>query len=305
MRVVFMGTPEIAATCLEGLLTGGFDVVAVYTKPDTPQNRGMKLTQSPVKQLAQAHGVPVYQPAGFRDAARVEELRALKPDVIAVVAYGRILPQAVLDIPSRGCINIHASLLPALRGSGPVQWAVLRGLEETGVTAMYMAAEMDAGDMIATRRTPIDPNENAQSLLDRLAKLGAELLAETLTRLAQGPVAATPQDHTKATFAPMLTKDLCPIDWSRTPPGDLEPHPGPGPLACGHHGAAGQALSGLQGGPPGENHKPDPRHAPGRDPDRPGDGLRRGRRAGDPGFAGRRGKRMAAPDYFRGHPLAL
>ena len=152
MRVVFMGTPEIAATCLEGLLTGGFDVVAVYTKPDTPQNRGMKLTQSPVKQLAQAHGVPVYQPAGFRDAARVEELRALKPDVIAVVAYGRILPQAVLDIPSRGCINIHASLLPALRGSGPVQWAVLRGLEETGVTAMYMAAEMDAGDMIATRR---------------------------------------------------------------------------------------------------------------------------------------------------------
>lgn len=220
----------------------------------------------------------------------MEELRALKPDVIAVVAYGRILPQAVLDIPSRGCINIHASLLPALRGSGPVQWAVLRGLEETGVTAMYMAAEMDAGDMIATRRTPIDPNENAQSLLDRLAKLGAELLAETLTRLAQGPVAATPQDHTKATFAPMLTKDLCPIDWSRTPREIWNHIRGLDPWPVATMELQGKRFRVYQGGPPGENHKPDPRHAPGRDPDRPGDGLRRGRRAGDPGFAGRRGQ---------------
>ena len=140
MRIVFMGTPDIAAACLEKLLTEHMNVVAVYTKPDTPQNRGMKLTQSPVKRVALAHEIPVYQPAGFREAAAVEELRALKPDVIAVVAYGRILPQVVLDIPPRGCINIHASLLPALRGSGPVQWAVLRGLEETGVTAMFMAA---------------------------------------------------------------------------------------------------------------------------------------------------------------------
>ena len=217
MRIVFMGTPDIAAACLEKLLTEHMNVVAVYTKPDTPQNRGMKLTQSPVKRVALAHEIPVYQPAGFREAAAVEELRALKPDVIAVVAYGRILPQVVLDIPPRGCINIHASLLPALRGSGPVQWAVLRGLEETGVTAMFMAAEMDAGDMIATRKTPVDPNENAQSLLDRLAVLGADLLAETLKRLEQGPVAATPQDPSKVTFAPMLTKDMCPIDWTRSP----------------------------------------------------------------------------------------
>ena len=245
MRIVFMGTPDIAAACLEKLLTEHMNVVAVYTKPDTPQNRGMKLTQSPVKRVALAHEIPVYQPAGFREAAAVEELRALKPDVIAVVAYGRILPQVVLDIPPRGCINIHASLLPALRGSGPVQWAVLRGLEETGVTAMFMAAEMDAGDMIATRKTPVDPNENAQSLLDRLAVLGADLLAETLKRLEQGPVAATPQDPVQGHLCAYAHQGHVPHRLDQEPPGDLESHPGPGSLACGHHGVGGETVPGL------------------------------------------------------------
>ena len=216
MRVVFMGTPDIAATCLTRLLSAPVEVVGVYTKPDMPKNRGMKLEMSDVKKVALAAGLPVFQPTTFRDDAAVEELHNLKPDVIAVVAYGKILPQRVLDIPSRGCINIHASILPELRGSGPVQWAILNGLDETGVTAMYMAAEMDAGDIIEIRKTPIEPYENAQSLLDRLAKIGAELLCDTLARVENGTVTRTKQDESKVTFAPMLTKALCPIDWSRT-----------------------------------------------------------------------------------------
>ncbi len=216
MRVVFMGTPDIAATCLTRLLRAPVEVVGVYTKPDMPKNRGMKLEMSDVKKVALAAGLPVFQPTTFRDDAAVEELRNLKPDVIAVVAYGKILPQRVLDIPLRGCINIHASILPELRGSGPVQWAILNGLDETGVTAMYMAAEMDAGDIIEIRKTPIEPYENAQSLLDRLAKIGAELLCDTLARVENGTVTRTKQDESKVTFAPMLTKALCPIDWSRT-----------------------------------------------------------------------------------------
>lgn len=216
MRVVFMGTPDISATCLRRLVAEHFELVGVYTKPDMPKNRGMKLEMSDVKKAALEAGLPVYQPATFRDDAVVEELRALKPDVIAVVAYGKILPQRVLDIPRLGCVNIHASVLPELRGSGPVQWAILNGMTETGVTAMYMAAEMDAGDIIEIRRTPIDPYENAQSLLDRLAQIGAGLLCDTLRAIEAGTAPRTPQEHEKATFAPMLTKALCPIDWSNT-----------------------------------------------------------------------------------------
>ena len=175
-----MGTPDIAATCLTRLCDSGFAPVGVYTKPDMPKNRGLKLAMSEVKEVALARGLPVFQPTGFKDDAVVEALRALAPDVIAVVAYGKLLPQRVLDIPRLGCINIHASILPQLRGAGPVQWAILRGLTETGVTGMYMDAGMDTGDIIALRRTPIDPDENAQALLERLAALGAELLVELM-----------------------------------------------------------------------------------------------------------------------------
>lgn len=171
MRVVFMGTPQIAADCLSRLIADGFDLVGVYTKPDMPKNRGMKLAMSEVKEVALAAGLPVYQPATFRDDAAVEELRALRPDVIAVVAYGKILPQRVLDIPKLGCINIHTSILPALRGSAPAQWAILNGLDETGVTAMYLSAGMDEGDIIEIRKTPIEPLENSTALLARLAAM--------------------------------------------------------------------------------------------------------------------------------------
>ena len=185
MRVVFMGTPDIAATCLKKILSDGFDVVGVYTQPDRPKGRGMKMVFSPVKEVALAHEIPVFQPENFRADADVEALRSLRPDVIAVVAYGRILPQRVLDIPTGGCVNIHASLLPQYRGSAPYQWAVLDGLTETGVTAQHMALKMDAGDVIDVEKTAIGENETAGELLDRLAILGAALLSRVLVRFEQ------------------------------------------------------------------------------------------------------------------------
>ena len=215
MRVVFMGTPDIAATCLKKILADGFDVVGVYTQPDRPKGRGMKLVASPVKEVAVAAGIPVFQPENFREEETVEQLRALQPDICAVVAYGRILPQKVLDVPKYGCINIHASLLPKYRGSAPYQWAVLDGLTETGVTAMYLTREMDAGDIIAQRATPIDPDETVETLHDRLARLGAELLVETVEHLAEGTATRTPQEESQVTLAPMLSRALSPMDWSR------------------------------------------------------------------------------------------
>ena len=216
MRVVFMGTPDIAATCLTKILEDGFEVVGVYTQPDRPKGRGMKMVFSPVKEVALRHEIPVFQPENFREEETVKTLRSLKPDVCAVVAYGRILPQKVLDIPSLGCINIHASVLPAYRGSAPYQWAVLDGLKETGVTAMYLVREMDAGDIIDVAKTPIGENETAGELLDRLAVLGADLLSRTLTRLQNGPVDHVAQDASRVSFAPMLDKTMCPIDWTKT-----------------------------------------------------------------------------------------
>ena len=211
-----MGTPDIAATCLKQLIADGFDLAGVYTQPDRPKGRGMKMVFSPVKEVAIANEIPVFQPENFRDEETVEQLRTLQPDVIAVVAYGRILPQKVLDIPAKGCVNIHASLLPAYRGSAPYQWAVLDGLTETGVTAQHMALKMDAGDIIDVAKTAIDPDETAGELLDRLAVLGADLLSKTMKRIEKETVAGTPQDEEKVTFAPMLDKSMCPIDWNKT-----------------------------------------------------------------------------------------
>ena len=216
MRVVFMGTPDIAATCLKKILADGFQVVGVYTQPDRPKNRGMKLFPSPVKEVALAHNLPVFQPENFREEETVKQLAELKPDVVAVVAYGRILPQKVLDVAPLGFINIHASLLPKYRGSAPYQWAVLDGLQETGVSAMYLCREMDAGDVIDVAKTPIDPNETAGMLLDRLAVLGAELLSSTLSRVEKGEAKGIPQDESQVCYAPMLDKSMCPIDFTKT-----------------------------------------------------------------------------------------
>ena len=302
MRVVFMGTPDIARTCLEKILADGFDVVGVYTQPDRPKGRGMKMVYSPVKELALAHNLPVFQPETFRADETVEELRSLKPDVVAVVAYGRILPQRVLDIPPKGCINIHASLLPAYRGSAPYQWAVLDGCKQTGVTAMYLCREMDAGDMIDTAVTPIAPNETAGELLDRLAVLGAGLLSKTLTRMAQGNVEAIPQDGTKATYAPMLDKSMCPIDWSKTAQQvhdhvrGLHPWPVATAELAGTKFKIHSTVIADGSGTPGQIlalTKTGLLVAC-------GEGAVEIRQLQAEG-----GKRMAAPDYFRGHPLEI
>ena len=300
MRVVFMGTPDIAATCLKKILADGFDVVGVYTQPDRPKGRHMKLVASPVKEVAAAAGIPVFQPEHFREEETVTELRELKPDICAVVAYGRILPQKVLDVPPLGCINIHASLLPKYRGSAPYQWAVLDGLAQTGVTAMYLCREMDAGDIIDVSKTPIGENETAGGLLDRLAVLGAELLSKTLRRVEGGKVPAVPQNEAEVSYAPMLDKSICPIDWTKTAQQvhnhvrGLHPWP--------------VATMELQG----KTFKVHATHVV-EGSGRPGEilgltktGLRIACGEGAVeilSLQAEGGKRMAAPDYFRGHPL--
>ena len=300
MRVVFMGTPDIAATCLTKILDDGFQVVGVYTQPDRPKGRGMKMVYSPVKEVALAHDLPVFQPENFREDDTVEQLKALQPDVVAVVAYGRILPQRVLDIAPKGFINIHASVLPQYRGSAPYQWAVLDGQEETGVTAMYLCREMDAGDMIDVAKTPIGPNETAGELLDRLAVLGAELLSKTLTCVERGEATGIPQDAAKATYAPMLDKTMCAIDWTKTAQQvhnqvrGLHPWPVATAELAGTKFKIHTTVVVEGSGTPGtilELTKTGLRVAC-------GEGAVEIRSLQAEG-----GKRMAAPDYFRGHPL--
>ena len=213
MKIIFMGTPEIARDCLKTLYENGVEIAAVYTKPDTPKNRGMKMMQSPVKEYALSVGLPVVQPQTFRDDAVCEQLRAWNADLFVVVAYGKILPQRVLDIPPKGSINMHASILPKLRGAGPVQWAILNHEKETGVSAMYLNAGMDEGDVIEIRKTPISDTETAEELLLRLSVIAAELCLDTVHAIENGTAQAAAQDASAATYAPMLTKDLCPIDW--------------------------------------------------------------------------------------------
>jgi len=304
MRVVFMGTPDIAATCLKKLIATGSQVVAVYTQPDRPKGRGMKMVYSPVKEVALANEIPVYQPESFKDDQAVQQLADLQPDVVAVVAYGRILPQRVLDIPAKGCINIHASLLPAYRGSAPYQWAVLDGLRETGVSAMYLCAQMDAGDVIDVAKTPIGENETAGELLDRLAVLGADLLSKTLGAMEKGPVAATPQDESLVTYAPMLDKSICPIDWNKTAQ-QIHNHVRglhPWPVATMElQGTkfkvhATRVVEGTHNKIPGTVlalTKTGLQMAC-------GDGI-----IEILSLQAEGGKRMATPDYFRGHPLVL
>lgn len=212
-----MGTPDIAAVCLRRIHADGHEIVGVYTKIDTPKNRGMKLTPSPVKAYALEQGLPVFQPTTFQEDAVVEELAALAPELICVVAYGKILPQRVLDFPRYGCINIHASLLPKLRGAGPIQWSILNGDRETGVTAMYLSAGMDEGDMIDKLTIPIEDTDTTETLTGKLSDLGAELLSRTVAAIGNGTAARTPQDPAEATYAPMLRKDMAPIDWTKAP----------------------------------------------------------------------------------------
>lgn len=215
MRIVFMGTPDFAVPCLQRLLEDGHEVPAVFTQPDKPVGRHAVLTPPPVKQLALSRGIPVYQPTKMRDGTVAALLRELAPDCLVVVAYGRILPQEILDVPPRGCVNIHGSLLPRYRGAAPIQWSVIRGETVTGVTSMFMDAGMDTGDIIDTLTTPIGGNETAGELFERLAPLGARLLSTTLAAIADGTVTRRPQNDAEATMAPMLEKAMGRLDLTR------------------------------------------------------------------------------------------
>lgn len=217
MRIVFMGTPDFAAESLKKLIDEKYDVVGVFTQPDKPRNRGMQMSFSPVKEIALEHDIPVYQPTKLRDGEALKIITELNPDILVVVAYGRILPDDILAAAPLGAVNVHASLLPKYRGSAPVQWSVLNGDKVTGVSTMYLASEMDTGDIIYTDEIEIGEFETSGELFDRLMVMGAELLDKTLCDIENGVAPRTAQNHAEASYVTMLDKSMSPIDWNKTP----------------------------------------------------------------------------------------
>ena len=214
MRIIFMGTPDFSVPTLEALVASGHEVVAVVTQPDKPKGRGKEIHMSPVKECALQHNIPVYQPVRARDEAFVEEMRALNPDAMVVIAFGQILPKSLLDLPKYGCVNIHASLLPKYRGAAPIQGAVINGDKETGITTMMMDVEMDTGDMLEKTVVKLNPDETGGSLFDRLSLLGGSLILSTLGKLEKGEITPQPQDHEKATYVKKISKSMGDIDWT-------------------------------------------------------------------------------------------
>lgn len=306
MRIVFMGTPDFAAASLKALIDGGFELAGVFTQPDKPKNRGMKLSPSPVKELALFCGIPVYQPEKMRDGTALKILKSLEPDLLVVVAYGRILPDDILSLPPLGCVNIHGSLLPRHRGAAPIQWSVLSGDRITGVSSMYLASEMDAGDIIYTDETEIGEHESAGQLYERLKEMGARLLCRTLRDIEAGKAPRTPQDHALATMAPPLSKDMCPIDWRKNPREinkhicGLDPWPvATAELAGVRFNVFGAEYTGNQTDKPcGTIVSADPKR-----------GVEVACGDGDTILITRLqapgGKQMSAGDYLRGHPMTL
>ena len=215
MRIVFMGTPDFSVPTLEALVASEHEVAAVVTQPDKPKGRGKEIHMSPVKECALKHNIPVYQPVRARDEAFVEEMRTLKPDAMVVIAFGQILPKSLLDLPKYGCVNIHASLLPKYRGAAPIQWAVINGDEETGITTMMMDVGLDTGDMLERGVVPLAEDETGGSLFDKLSMAGGPLILETLEKLENGTAVRTPQPEAGVTYAGMLDKSLGNIDWTK------------------------------------------------------------------------------------------
>lgn len=297
-KVFFMGTPDFAAASLRALLEDGeIEVVGAFTQPDKPVGRKQILEAPPVKRLCLEYGVPVWQPKKLRDGTALEVIRNCAPDLIAVVAYGRILPDEILEYPRLGSVNIHGSLLPKYRGAAPIQWAVINGERETGVTAMFMASELDAGDTISARKTAILPGETAGELFGRLAPIGAELLCDTVKSLAEGTAKREPQNGAEATFAPPLTKELAKLDFSEPPERVVSKVLGLNPWPIAEFELNGQRMKAYRAEAATEAAKA---------PTVTKRGLLMPAAGGAvliteiqaPG-----GKRMNAADYFRGHPL--
>lgn len=216
MRIVFMGTPDFAVPSLQALIDAGHEICAVYTQPDKPKGRGYVLTPPPVKELALEHGIPVEQPPTLRTEEAFSSLQSYAPELIVVVAYGKLLPKNVLELPRFGCVNVHGSLLPKYRGAAPIQWAVLNGDRVSGVTTMYMAEGLDTGDMIYREETPVGPDETAGELFDRLAGMGAKLLLRTIQAIEDGSAPRTSQPEDGGTYASQLSKEMARIDWTRS-----------------------------------------------------------------------------------------
>lgn len=215
MRIVFMGTPDFSVPTLECLAASRHEVVAVVTQPDKPRGRGKEIQMTPVKEAALAHHIPVYQPVRAREHSFVEEMQALKPDVMVVIAFGQILSRELLEVPKYGCVNIHASLLPKYRGAAPIQWAVINGDQETGITTMMMDVEMDTGDMLEKTVVKLDPEETGGSLFERLSLLGGDLILSTLEKMEAGTLKPQPQNHEEATYVKKISKSMGDIDWTK------------------------------------------------------------------------------------------
>ena len=305
MRVVFMGTPDFAVSVLRRLVEDGWEVAAAYTQPDKPRNRGMKLTPTPVKEYAVTVGIPVYQPVSCRDEAVLAKLRGLEPDVIVVAAYGKLLPQELLDIPRAAAINVHSSILPQYRGAAPINWAILNGDRETGVTIQYMASELDAGDILLTKTTPIGPMEDAGQLYERLGVLGGEAASEALAQLRDGTAGRTPQIYgPQYQYASMLSREMSPMDWTRGAQELVNQVRGLIPWPCATTDVAGvrwkvfRALAGF------ETEK-----APGTIVSANDDGIAvacgNGRSLVIKELQADGGKRMSAGAYLRGHPIKI
>ena len=302
MRILFMGTPDFAVASLKRLVEDGHDVCGVFTQPDKPKNRGHKMAFSPVKEYALTVALPVYQPMKMRDGEALRIVRELAPELIVVAAYGRILPEDILSTPAYGSINVHSSVLPKYRGAAPINWAILNGDSVTGVTIMYMAKELDAGDVILCRETAIDPDEDAQTLTARLAALGADALAEVVEQLQSGTAVRTPQDHSAYTYAPMLDRSLSPMDFTRSARHLHDQVRGLVPWPCASMTLDGKTVKVYRTAVGGETAL-----AAGKIAEAGKQGLAvacgDGRLLRILELQAEGGKRMAAPDYFRGHPL--
>ena len=303
MRVVFMGTPAFAVETLRRVVEDGWEVAAAYTQPDKPKNRGMKLMPTPVKEYALTQNIPVFQPESCRGVAVLEQLRGLEPDVIVVAAYGKLLPQALLDIPEKAIINVHSSLLPQYRGAAPINWAVLNGDRETGVTIQYMAAELDAGDILLAKKTAIDPQEDAAQLYCRLAELGGEAASEALALLERGEAPRVPQVYgPQFQYASMLSREMSPLDWAKPAQILVNQVRGLIPWPCASTDVAGVRWKVFRAHAGEETGK-----APGTILSAGKNGIAvacgDGRALVITELQADGGRRMAAADYLRGHPV--
>lgn len=304
MRILFMGTPEFAVASLRCLVEEGHTICGVLTQPDKPRNRGHKVTFSPVKEYALSQSLPVYQPTTLRDGEALELVKGLAPELTVVAAYGKLLPEEILAVPPLGSINVHSSLLPKYRGAAPINWAILNGEKITGVSIMYMAKALDAGDVILQKSTAIGPDEDAPALTARLAELGAQALSETVAALAAGTATRTPQDELEMTYAPMLSRELSPMDWTRPAAALGCQVRGLIPWPCAQAEIAGQRFKVY-------------RTAPGNPTDKdPGTVLSAGKRGIEVSCGDGRslylteiqaegGKRMSAAAYLLGHPMEV